>query len=90
GNVIELDPTWFREWMPLYESMNLKPRTAFGLFRFLSRCKNLCVLPVHPQYSGKNDALAEGLKWFINDAKARGAKFWRIDDWIEAKQLRSA
>lgn len=87
GNVIEIDPTWFREWMPLYETLGLKPRTAFGLFRFLSRHRNLSVLPVHPQYSGKNDALAAGFRWFLNDAKARGVRFWRIDDWIREKNI---
>lgn len=82
GAVHEIDPTWFREWMPLYETLRLRPRTAFGWFRALTQMRTLSVLPVHPQYSGKNRDLALGLRWFIKDAQSRGVRFWSINDWL--------
>ncbi len=84
GNLQEIDPTWFREWMPLYEWIGLKPRTAFRLFRLLTRLRRTCVLPVHPQYSGKTPELARALLWFLRDAQRRGVRFWYIDDWLKA------
>lgn len=83
GKVEELNPTWFREWMPLYEWLRLRPRTAFGLFRRLTLLRTLSVLPVHPQYAGKTPELAKGLLWFIHDARRRGVRFWYIDDWLK-------
>lgn len=80
--VHEIEPTWFREWMPLYETLRLKPRTAFRWFRLLTRLMRLSVLPVHPQYSGKSPELADGFAWFLRDAKERGVRFWSIDDWL--------
>ncbi len=82
GNVVELDPTWFREWMPLYETIRLQPRTAFRWFRYLTSVLSLSVLPVHPQYSGKSPELAKAFAWFLEDAKKRGVRFWFINDWI--------
>lgn len=76
GKVQEIDPTWFREWMPLYEQIGLSPKMAFRLFRFLTRVKQTCVLPVHPHYSGKNGRLARGFSWFLHDALERGVRFW--------------
>lgn len=82
GSVIEIDPTWFREWMPLYEAMGLRPRTAFHWFRFLTRMRRLSVLPLHPHYAGKSPELARALAWFLDDAKQRGVRFWFINDWL--------
>ncbi len=84
GKVEEINPTWFREWMPLYEWIGLRPRTAFRLFRLLTRLKRTCVLPVHPHYSGKTPELARALLWFLNDARRRGIRFWYIDEWLKA------
>lgn len=84
--VEEIDPTWFREWMPLYEKVGMRPRTAFRFFRFLTRIKRTCVLPVHPHYSGKNPELARAFAWFLMDARRRGVRFWYIDDWLAEKR----
>lgn len=81
-DVIEIDPTWFREWMPLYEKLRIRPRTAFGLFRRITLLKRVSVLPVHPHYSGKSPELALAFSWFLHDAKHRGIRFWFIDDWL--------
>ncbi|MEQ8820954.1 MAG: polysaccharide deacetylase family protein [Sumerlaeia bacterium] len=82
GAVEEIDPTWFREWMPLYDTLRLRPRTAFGLFRFFTKAKKLSVLPVHPHYAGKSDELTEAFSWFLTDAVARGVHFWSLDRWL--------
>ena len=82
GGVQELDPTWFREWMPLYETLRVRPCAAFAWFRWLTMRRHLCVLPVHPQYSGKNEELAAAFRWFLADALQRGVQFWSINDWL--------
>ena len=86
GKIEELQPTWFREWMPLYETIRLKPKTAFRLFRLFTRVRRLSVLPVHPHYAGKSDELAAGFRWFLEDALARGVRFWSIDRWLEVQR----
>lgn len=83
GRVIEIDPTWFREWMPLYETLGIKPRTAFEIFRMWTRVKRVSVLPIHPHYAGKSPELAKAFLWFMKDATARGVRFWKINDWLK-------
>lgn len=82
GNVHEIDPTWFREWMPLYETLRLRPVTAFRWFSFLTKIKRVCVLPIHPHYAGKSAELAEGFSWFLRDCARRDVRFWFADDWL--------
>ncbi|MCB2156077.1 polysaccharide deacetylase family protein [bacterium] len=86
GELEELHPTWFREWMPLYEMIHLRPKTAFRLFRLFTRVRTLSVLPVHPHYAGKSDELAAAFRWFLDDALARGVRFWSIDRWLAVKR----
>ena len=85
GKVHEIVPTWFREWMPLYEKLGLKPVTAYGLLTCLTRIFEPAVLPVHPHYSGKSDELAAAFRGFIVKAKARGHIFWDCDDLLRAR-----
>jgi hypothetical protein len=82
GRVHEIVPTWFREWMPTYGKLGIRPRTAFGIFRALVRWRRLCVLPAHPQYSGMSEGMARGFAEFLSWAKDLGAEFWPIDKWL--------
>jgi hypothetical protein len=84
GAVEEITPTWFREWMPLYGRLGLSPRTCFNVFRFLVSRKRLCVLPAHPHYAGKDDAMADAFQDFLQWAMDEGAVFWPIDKWLHA------
>jgi peptidoglycan/xylan/chitin deacetylase (PgdA/CDA1 family) len=84
-DVIEIDPTWFREWMPLYGQLGISPRRAFGFFRWLTTVRQLCVLPVHPHYSGLTREHVAGFRWFLKDAVARGVRFWSINDWLAVR-----
>jgi peptidoglycan/xylan/chitin deacetylase (PgdA/CDA1 family) len=86
GNLQEVYPTWFREWMPLYGQLGLSPETTFGVFRTLVRLRNTCVLPAHPQYSGRDAALARGFENFLHWSVDQGARFWRIQDWLLARR----
>lgn len=80
--VEELDPTWWREWMPLYGTLGISPRTAFSWFLKLTRWRRLSVLPAHPHYAGESDEMAEAFNWFLRTARAEGAQFWYIDDYL--------
>jgi len=84
GGLHEVTPTWFREWMPTYGRLGIRPRTAFGLFRWLVRLRRVCVLPAHPQYSGMNRSLASAFEGFLQWAVDRGVVFWPIDKWLYA------
>lgn len=87
GKVAEVKPTWFREWMPLYEKLGITPRGAFGWFRTLVRLRRTCVLPAHPHYSGMNDAMASAFEEFLVWASQEaGAVFWPIDKWLWARR----
>ena len=83
GAVQELTPSWFREWMPLYDWLRLSPETGWGVFRQIVRLRQVSLLPAHPQYSGRDAELVRGfggfLRWAKNDA---GARFWTIDEWL--------
>lgn len=81
--VEELVPTWFREWMPLYETLGLSPHRTFGIFRQLVKWRRVTLLPAHPHYSGLDERLAAGfeefLRWAVEDQEA---VFWPIDLWL--------
>lgn len=85
GPVVELRPTWFREWMPLYARLGLSPATTYGLFRWLVRHNRLCVLPAHPHYAALDEELLCAFEGFLRWAKAGGATFWPIDKWLAAE-----
>jgi peptidoglycan/xylan/chitin deacetylase (PgdA/CDA1 family) len=85
GGVHELRPTWFREWMPLYESLRLKPHTAFGIFRQLVRLNEITVLPAHPHYAGADEPLADAFEGFMKWGLDYGATFWAIDEWLHER-----
>jgi len=72
GALFEFHPTWFREWMPLYDSLNLAPSQTFAWFKWLSRRAKLPVLPAHPQYGGRDATLANGLRDFLKWARDAG------------------
>lgn len=82
GGVEEIEPTWFREWMPLYGMLGLSPDTCFGVFRFLVRRCRLAVLPAHPHYAGMSDAMARAFEDFLKWSVDQGAVFWPIDHWL--------
>jgi peptidoglycan/xylan/chitin deacetylase (PgdA/CDA1 family) len=72
GRVVEFPPTWFREWMPLYETLRVSPKAAFGLFKLLSRGARLPILPAHPHYAGLDDRLAMAFGDFLLWARDAG------------------
>ncbi|MFH0794942.1 MAG: polysaccharide deacetylase family protein [bacterium] len=82
-------PTWFREWMPLYERFHIKPRWAFNLFRLFYRMNRRVVLPIHPHYSAKTPELAHELQSFIADVQRDGGRFLTIDEALGLRPIAS-
>jgi len=87
GGVIEIRPSWFREWMPLYGWIGLTPKMAFSIFKLLFRLCNPVVLPMHPHYTGLSpqhlEAFTEWVKW----AEDQGGAFMLIRDWLGMREL---
>lgn len=85
GDVAEIRPTWFREWMPLYGRVGLTPRFAFRVFRLLFRLFDPLVIPLHPQYTALSprhlDAFVEFTRW----ARDAGGEFVLIRDHLAAR-----
>ncbi len=82
GGVEELNPTWWREWMPLYGNVGISPRRAFSWFLKLSKWRRLSVLPAHPHYAGFDEKMAEAFNWYLRTAKDQGVQFWYADDYL--------
>jgi peptidoglycan/xylan/chitin deacetylase (PgdA/CDA1 family) len=84
GRVIEIRPTWFREWTELYAWLRLPARVGWDIPRLLFPFFDPLVLPVHPHYTGRDDVFATAMARFIEFAKRRSAAFLTIPDYIEA------
>jgi xanthine dehydrogenase accessory factor len=81
GRVVEFAPTWFREWMPLYDALRVSPKGAFRLFKMLARAARLPILPAHPHYAGRDDRLATAFGDFLlwaREAGYRPARFGEL------------
>jgi peptidoglycan/xylan/chitin deacetylase (PgdA/CDA1 family) len=85
GRVIEIRPSWFREWTELYGWLHLPPRVGWDIPRMLLAVRDLLVLPVHPQYSGRDDRCAAALAHFIRSARRRSARFLTIPRHLSAR-----
>ena len=86
-NVIEIRPSWFREWTNLYEWIGLSPHTAWGIYKILFRLFNPFVMPVHPHYSGKDDKFVKAMEDFFIFAKEHSARFLHIPEYLNEKEL---
>lgn len=82
GGLKEIHPTWFREYMPLYEMLRISPRRALHIFRALVKMRRVTVLPAHPQYAGVSMEFAREFEAFLRWAVQEGALFWPIDKWL--------
>ena len=72
GNLIEINPSWFREWMGFYDMIRMKPPTAWKIFKLLYKFCDPLVFPIHPHYSGQNDEHSAALaNFFCLDEKSR-------------------
>jgi peptidoglycan/xylan/chitin deacetylase (PgdA/CDA1 family) len=87
GDVIEIRPSWFREWMPLYGTLGITPRFAFRVFRTLFRLRNPLVIPLHPQYTGLSGGHIQAFLEFVRWAQGEGGEFVLIRDWLAARNL---
>lgn len=85
-DVIEVRPTWFREWTELYGWLHLPPRFGWDLVRGLSYLADPLVIPVHPHYSGRDAASAAALGDFIAFALRRSSRFQTIPGYLDPPQ----
>ncbi|GEM_PF-2515911 len=82
GGVIEITPSWFREWMPLYGRLGIRPGPAFQIMKWHVMARRLSVLPAHPHYSGQSAEFAKAFEDFLRWCLARRAVFWPIDKYL--------
>lgn len=82
GRVMEIRPSWFREWTEMYGWLHLPPRVGWDIPRLLFPAFNPLVLPVHPQYSGRDARFADALAQFIKFAGRRSSKFLTIPEHL--------
>ncbi len=85
GRVIEIRPSWFREWTGLYDWLHLPARTGWDIPRLLFPFLNPLVLPVHPHYTGRDDAFTAAMGRFIRFARRRSARFLTIAEHLRAQ-----
>lgn len=87
GEVFEIRPSWFREWMPLYGHVGLTPRLALRVFRLLFRLCEPLVIPLHPHYTALSQAHLDAFAEFVRWAQGEGGQFVFIRDWLAARDL---
>ena len=87
GDLVEIRPTWFREWMPLYGYLGITPRFALRIFRFLLRRFNPLVIPLHPHYTALGPKHIEAFEEFVLWARDQGGEFVLIRDWLAEREL---
>ncbi len=80
--VIEIHPTWFREWTGLYEQLGFTPRFGWNIIKGLLALFDPLVIPLHPHYSGRDDTFAAAMEEFASFAMRRGARFHFIPDYL--------
>jgi peptidoglycan/xylan/chitin deacetylase (PgdA/CDA1 family) len=86
-NVLEIRPTWFREWTGLYGKLRLTPGNAWCIIRFLFKLFDPLVFPVHPHYSGSDNRFASAMEDFFLFAKDHGSRFVHIPEFLKQKKL---
>jgi peptidoglycan/xylan/chitin deacetylase (PgdA/CDA1 family) len=82
-NVIEVTPSWFREWTTLYEWLRLTPRFGWDIVRRLFFLFDPLVIPVHPHYSGRDDLFAAAMEDSLIFARHRSARFLSIPEYLD-------
>lgn len=82
-NVIEICPSFFREWSDIHKFFRLKPDMSWNIIKLLFKVMDPLVIPVHPQYSGQNEEFAKALKEFIKFAKEKSAEFLFIHEYLK-------
>jgi peptidoglycan/xylan/chitin deacetylase (PgdA/CDA1 family) len=85
--VVEVRPTWFREWTELYGWLRLPPRFGWDLVRGLFFLADPLVIPVHPHYAGRDMAFAAAFEGFVSFASRRGARFLTVPQHLESTPL---
>jgi len=81
-NVIEIYPSWFREWTELYEFLRVSPRFSWNIMKILFKFFNPLVIPIHPHYSGRNDLHAAAMIEFLTFANDQKARIMTIPEYI--------
>ena len=81
-NVIEIYPSWFREWTGLYEFLHLSPRLNWKFTKLLFKLLNPLVIAVHPHYSGRNEVHTAAMVEFLTYAKEQNARIMTIPDYL--------
>lgn len=87
GSVVEMRPTWYREWTGLYERLRLTPHQAWNIMKVLFWSYNPLIIPVHPHYSGRDDSFAAALDEFILYTLDHGARYMHIADFLKERGL---
>lgn len=82
GAVREIRPSWFREWTELYGWLRISPQRAWGIVRTLFRICDPLVIPIHPQYTGRDRVSAAALDAFAVWAKERGGEFVFVPEYL--------
>jgi peptidoglycan/xylan/chitin deacetylase (PgdA/CDA1 family) len=82
-NVVEICPSFFREWSNIHELFRFKPGTSWNIIKLLFKVMDPLVIPVHPQYSGQNEEFAKALENFIKFAKEKSAEFLWIHEYLK-------
>jgi peptidoglycan/xylan/chitin deacetylase (PgdA/CDA1 family) len=80
--VIEIHPTWFREWVEIYGLLRLSPRFAWDIIKGLYKIFDPLVIPLHPHYSGRSDVFAAAMEEFMVYALERGAQFCFVPEYL--------
>jgi peptidoglycan/xylan/chitin deacetylase (PgdA/CDA1 family) len=82
-DVIEVTPSWFREWTELYGWLHLPPRFGWDIVRGLFHVCDPLVAPVHPHYAGRDEASADAFGDFLDFALRRSARFRSIPEYLD-------
>lgn len=82
-DVVEVRPSWFREWTELYGWLRLPPRFGWDILRGLFHLFNPLVIPVHPHYAGRDNAFAAAMEGFLIFARRHSAQFLSIPEYLD-------
>jgi peptidoglycan/xylan/chitin deacetylase (PgdA/CDA1 family) len=85
-NVVEIHPSWFREWTGLYEFLHISPRLNWKFMKLLFKFLNPLVLAIHPHYSGRNDVHAQAMIEFLDYAREQRTRILTIPEYLNEKK----